>query len=166
MKKLIRIAFPILIFACLFAAMSVTSSAAGLADDSYYDLWVGGVAVNPANERDVLGDGKVSFDPDTRTLTLDGATVEGYVSEYNYYLSIYSKSTHPTNVVIKGKTKLAHGIRLARGSVTVDGATLSFSENAMTAFCLYGDDSSVTVKEPYRQPICVQWVQGKAKYPL
>ncbi len=141
MKKLMKIVFPILVFACLFAVFGVSSSAA---EGSYYDLWVGGVAVNPANERDVLGDGKVSFDPDTRTLTLNGATIDGYyASEYGYYLSVYCKNK--IDVVIKGKTRLKHGIRVD-GNVTVEDAQLTFSDSAMTAFCLYGSDSKITLK--------------------
>ena len=42
-----------------------------------YNLWVGDVRVNPDNAADVLGDKKVSFDPKTVTLTLDGAAVVG-----------------------------------------------------------------------------------------
>ncbi len=42
-----------------------------------YDLFVGGVQVTDANLGDVLGDGKVSYDPSSRTLTLSGATVKG-----------------------------------------------------------------------------------------
>ncbi len=145
MKKLIRIAFPLLLLLCLFAAAAVTSSAAGLADSSYYDLWVGGVAVNPSNEENILGDGKVSFDPETFTLTLSGANIEGYVSKYDYLLSVYSESQSRVTVVIKGTTRLAHGIRLAAGEVKVENATLTVSDKAMTAFILYGENGNLTV---------------------
>ena len=40
-----------------------------------YDLFVGGTEVTSVNTADVLGDGTVSYDPDTQTLTLNGATV-------------------------------------------------------------------------------------------
>ncbi len=39
------------------------------------ELWVGGVQVTEENMADVLGDGKVSFDPDTNTLTLTDADI-------------------------------------------------------------------------------------------
>ena len=147
MKKLIKIALPILIFVSLFAVFGLSSSAAGLAESSFYDLWVGGVAVNPANARDVLGDGKVSFDPETRTLTLDNARIEGHVAEYNYSLSVYYKGSgdNKLNVLIKGKTYLKHGIRLGAGNVTLENAQLTLSEDAMTVFCLYGSDSVITL---------------------
>lgn len=145
MKTLFRIAFPILLLGCLLAAVSVTSSAAGLAEDSYYDLWVGGVAVNPLNEADVLGDGTVSFDPTTFTLTLDGASVEGHVEKHGYLLSVYSDSEEKTTVVIKGTTSLAHGIRVATGEVKIENADLTFSDKAMTAVILYGEEGDLTV---------------------
>ena len=47
------------------------------AEVAAYDLFVGGVQVTDANKGNILGDGKVSFDPASRTLTLDGATVKG-----------------------------------------------------------------------------------------
>ena len=42
-----------------------------------YGLTVGGVVVTNANVTDVLGNGKVSFDVETNTLTLNGATING-----------------------------------------------------------------------------------------
>ena len=40
-----------------------------------YGLSVKGISVNPANQDDVLGDGTVSFDPATLTLTLNNANI-------------------------------------------------------------------------------------------
>ena len=42
-----------------------------------YNLWVGGVQVNDANKDDVLGNGYVSYNPATSTLTLKGGTIKG-----------------------------------------------------------------------------------------
>ena len=42
-----------------------------------YALWVGGVQVNDANKEDVLGNGYVSYNPATSTLTLKGGTIKG-----------------------------------------------------------------------------------------
>ena len=42
-----------------------------------YGVTVGGVAVTERNYSDVLGDHKVSFDVETNTLTLNGATING-----------------------------------------------------------------------------------------
>ena len=40
-----------------------------------YDLWVAGIQANEVNCSDILGDGKVSYDDGTHTLTLNGATI-------------------------------------------------------------------------------------------
>jgi len=40
-----------------------------------YPLWVRGTLVMDANKGDVLGDGKVSYDPEAGTLKLDGANI-------------------------------------------------------------------------------------------
>ena len=41
-----------------------------------YDLYIAGTQVTEFNKNDVLGDGTVSFDPETNTLTLNGADIE------------------------------------------------------------------------------------------
>ena len=40
-----------------------------------YKLWIAGTQVTSANMNDVLGDGTVSYNPDTNTLTLNGANI-------------------------------------------------------------------------------------------
>ncbi len=40
-----------------------------------YDLWIKGVQVTSMNKDDVLGDGKVSYNPSSNTLTLNGASL-------------------------------------------------------------------------------------------
>lgn len=40
-----------------------------------YDVWVAGTQVNENNAGNVLGDGTVSYDPDTQTLTLNNAKI-------------------------------------------------------------------------------------------
>lgn len=40
-----------------------------------YPVWVQGIQATDSNKDDVLGDGKVSFDPSTNTLTLSGASI-------------------------------------------------------------------------------------------
>ena len=41
----------------------------------YYPLWVSGTVVSGINKDDVLGDGTVSYDPETKTLTLNSASI-------------------------------------------------------------------------------------------
>ncbi|HHT22521.1 MAG TPA: leucine-rich repeat domain-containing protein, partial [Bacteroidales bacterium] len=49
-------------------------------DIEKYPLWVAGTQVDENNASDIKGEGitgKVSYDPDTKTLTLNGATIDG-----------------------------------------------------------------------------------------
>jgi len=46
-----------------------------------FPIWVAGQEVTSANARDILGDGKVSWDNETSTLTLNNATIGSAVSE-------------------------------------------------------------------------------------
>lgn len=46
-----------------------------------YEIWVGGTQITDANQDDVLGDGKVSYNPQAGILTLNGATINGAAIE-------------------------------------------------------------------------------------
>ena len=41
-----------------------------------YDITIAGITVTDANKANVMGDGKVSYNPSTNTVTLDGATID------------------------------------------------------------------------------------------
>ena len=43
-----------------------------------YSLWIAGKQVNGVNCGDVLGDGTVAYNPETKTLTLSDATIQGF----------------------------------------------------------------------------------------
>lgn len=45
------------------------------AQESEYGLWVGQTAVTAQDAQDVLGDGAVSYNADSNTLTLNGAEI-------------------------------------------------------------------------------------------
>ena len=54
------------------------------AEGKAYQIWVGGTRVTDANKNDVLGDGgKVRFNPENQTLTLNNATITGAKAQYN-----------------------------------------------------------------------------------
>lgn len=54
------------------------------AEESNSHLWVGGEYVAPEKAADPFGDGTVSFDLDTNTLTLNNFKYEGYGTEWPY----------------------------------------------------------------------------------
>lgn len=139
MKTILRLSFLTLLASVLFAWMALSSSAAPSGSD--YDIWVGATPVTYENASDVLGDGRVSYDHATRTLTIDSASISGHVDYYSYELGVFCNSDVKTTVVIKGKCSFEHGIRIANGSVLIENADVTFSSDAMTAIILYHSEN-------------------------
>ena len=66
----------------VFSLASVTAVPAKAVQT--FDIWVLGEQVTAANQNDVLGDGTVSYDPDTNTLTLKNAKIENLDENVGY----------------------------------------------------------------------------------
>ena len=87
-----------------------------------YDLWIAGIQVTGQNKNDILGDGKVSFDPETNTLTLKNAIIyaaTGY--------GIQSKLSSPKIKLIGDNTITADngmGVRIQPGTGASEGAII------------------------------------------
>ena len=98
--------------------------------DPRFNLWVGGVKVNKLNKDDVLGNRIVSYDPETKTLSLkSGASIHGQGratdAATGYGAGIYSEIDGLTIDVAKGGVEVigaddCHGIYL-RGKTTIKG---------------------------------------------
>ena len=92
-----------------------------------YKLWVAGTQVKKTNQKDVLDDGTVSYDPNTHTLTLNNAylTPDGDAN-FTYYID----SQLAEELTITGTATLsnADGI-LTEGPLTLDNATLTLTGN-------------------------------------
>ena len=91
-----------------------------------FDLYVGSVQVNTANASNVLGDEgtpTVTFDCDSRTLTLDNAAVKG---DFKYYAGIESFLAEPLTIKLVGKNTVkmnlagGYGIKTA-GDLNITG---------------------------------------------
>ncbi|MBU5462258.1 InlB B-repeat-containing protein [Lachnoclostridium sp. MSJ-17] len=88
-----------------------------------YQLWVGGVQVTDANRNDVFEDGKVSFDPETCVLNLDGVTMLPGINSSQRSM-IYANRM---NLTVTGSGDLtsgqmfSNGIYVNIGSLTLDG---------------------------------------------
>jgi len=102
-----------------------------------YQLWVGGVQVTDVNRNDVLGDGKVSFDPENCVLNLDGVTMlPGINSSQRSMIYAYRM-----NLTVTGSGDLtsgqmfSNGIYVNIGSLTLDGdfSVTGSQNNAFTA---------------------------------
>ena len=90
-----------------------------------YDLWVAGKQVTETNKSNVLDDGKVSYDPNTHTLTLHDAhlTLDGNAG-VNY--CIRSKLADMLTITGKATLSNADGI-LTNGPLTLNNADLTFT---------------------------------------
>lgn len=77
----------------------------------YFDIkdlgaWLGvaGVPVTMMNKDDILGNGKVSYDPATSTLTLDHVTIDG-IPAYTSGIE-WSTSSTPLTILVKGNCEI------------------------------------------------------------
>lgn len=94
-----------------------------------YDLWVAGTQVTKTNQSNVLGDGTVSYDPDTHTLTLNDAdlTLSGDAEE-GIYCCIQSELAEELTITGTATLSDAVGIMTA-GPLTLNNADLTITGN-------------------------------------
>lgn len=94
-----------------------------------YDLWVAGTQVKKTNQKDVLDDGAVAYDPNTHTLTLKQAdlTLSGDAEE-GIYCCIQSELADMLTITGTATLSNADGI-LTEGPLTLDNATLTLTGN-------------------------------------
>lgn len=128
-------------------------------------LWVGGVAVTADNADDVLGDGRVSFDADTNTLTLNGWAYEGegyaydaYVDDENGIEEVYTAAIYSAgDITIKlaghntlRNTRNDPDSDLYGDGVVAQGRVTFVGDGDLSVFGSYGVDADegVTVDGP------------------
>ncbi len=89
---------------------------------SEYNLWVGGEAVTAANAANVFGDGTVSYNASTNTLTLDGYINEGFYVPG--VAGIFSDGNQTLNINLKGAAAFTGGgyAILAGGDINFTGS--------------------------------------------
>lgn len=95
-----------------------------------YDLWVAGKQVTETNQNDVLGDGTVSYDPDTHTLTLKDAnlTLSGDAEEG--ISSCIDSDLTDDMLTITGTATLSDAVGImTTGPLTLKDATLTLTGN-------------------------------------
>ena len=93
-----------------------------------YNLWVAGKQVTKTNQNDVLGNGKVSYDPGTHTLTLKQAKLTlGDHAEEGISSCIDSDLTDDM-LTITGTATLSDAVGIMTdGPLTLDNATLTLT---------------------------------------
>lgn len=102
-RRILGILFGFTLALGLSFGMSMTA----WADPVSYDLWVGNTQVTSMNKDNVLGDGTVSFNPDTNTLTLSGVTItqKGTNNSGINYGTSGSGSLGPLTIELSAGTK-------------------------------------------------------------
>lgn len=92
-------------------------------DAEHYYLTIGGEEVTSLNCNDILGDGRVSYDPETETLTLnnavipdtdDGTSSLGLMDGYGIKIKLIGNST------VDGVTELNEAYFIGNGSLTLN----------------------------------------------
>ncbi len=119
-----RLLTGLLVLLAVLGLYVATASAAD-SDEREFTLWVGGTQVTTANASDVLGDGKVSFDPATNTLTLTNATVEGGIYAYlaepdDGFNALNIVGEGEKNVITQSETIPMDGKKFCSGIQTYD----------------------------------------------
>lgn len=77
-------------------------------DPATYGVWIGDVQITETNKDDVLGDGKVSFDPASHTLTLKNAVLDKMTTKEGGAPSASVNICARETLVIKGSAKLTN----------------------------------------------------------
>lgn len=163
MKKKLVVLF--LILALCLCLLPMAASA-----EEPFNLWVNGVEVTTDNADDVLGDGTVSYDASTNTLTLNGAHLTG-VDEATSSV-IYSSKPAELTVEVKGNNTIsneketatgiwapygslhltgtgslkveAEGSAVASNGVTIDSGTFNLTSVA-TGNSIYADRDAIVI---------------------
>ncbi len=107
-----------------------------------YYLTVGGFDVTSANAADVLGDGTVSYDPDTETLTLKNANINN-TNVAGRSIDVDPGVTLPLTIALEG-TNSCGPIMTQNGTVTISGSgsltvTQNLSGNGDTGISVQND---------------------------
>lgn len=101
------------IFCALLILVLVIPSAITVSAVTSYALYVGGVQVTDENAADVLGDGTVSYDAATKTLTLNGANITELHTSDIFIAGIYAEIADLT-VKLVGENRIT--VPMADGS--------------------------------------------------
>ena len=82
-----------------------------------YDLTIGGKEVTSDNATDVLGDGKVSFDPETNTLTLDNAILSDDI--ICNITSLFIDIIGSNSIITNGKPAISTTLEAASPKISI-----------------------------------------------
>lgn len=136
----------------LFAFMLILTAfpVTALADDNY-GIMVGGTLIDSTNAADVFGDGTVSFDPETETLTLNGASIGDTLIDGDY-IGIYIERANPVTIKVTAESTVLSSERegaavagvYSEGDMIITGETLNVVlRKSKLAFGFYSSEGSI-----------------------
>ncbi len=139
MKKTLSIILAILMIATTIP-MTFAADTEPSAKATVYPVWVAGTQVTDANMADVLGDKTVSYNPSTKTLTLNGAVIYDTNANNDGIRSA-------ENLIISGVGNVIgnHGIYMESGDLTIDGDVELI--NATGYYGIFANAGSITITE-------------------
>ena len=128
-KRILSVLITLVMLVGLVTVMSVSASAETVTE---YDLWVGGVQVTDANKDNIVvpgATGSATYNPDTKTLTLNNFsyTGEGYNYTSNVYALIYSTGID-LKIVLKG-TNTFTGIDIYQEGIIIENGSLTIANS-------------------------------------
>ena len=110
----------------------VTNQWVTIMKENRYLFYVAGTQVTNVNQDDVLGDGTVSFDPETSTLTLNNANIE---CEATY--AIDAEDYEPITIKLIGEnyavTSLWLGVRVNEATIEGPGSLVAKAETGISS---------------------------------
>ncbi len=137
-----------LAMALVFCLSLMPISAAAYSEESY-ELWIAGTQVTSTNADDVLGDGKVSYDATSNTLSLNGASITNAgadlaVTAYNNRGVVYAGSEDLTVTLTGDNTITATNVT---DGYDVDGFYSSIGGTKVTfdgtgSLAIYADSTT------------------------
>ncbi|MBE6734058.1 MAG: hypothetical protein E7563_01780 [Ruminococcaceae bacterium] len=112
------------LFLALLVIISI--SAVGVSAETLYDVYVGDAYVTSSNANDIFGDGTVSFDADTNTLTLNNADIQAKSLDgmgtgiFAYYMDLTIELRGENTITAEGSENDSnYGILVSGGKLTV-----------------------------------------------
>lgn len=111
-----------------------------------YDLYIAGTQVTSENADDILGDGTVSFNPDTSTLTLDNATIEADNDTMGIRSNNFSEGiTIQLNGYNQILTEEGRGIYGSFSDFIIKGTQTDTLKIESDGACIQVDNSNLTI---------------------
>ena len=120
-KRLLNLNKSTRIITILLTTLLFLPSIARAEETITYDLTIGGIEVTSDNATDVLGDGKVSFDPETNTLTLNNAILSDDIicNIISLFIDIIGSNSITTN----GKPAISTTLEAASPKISIKSAS-------------------------------------------